>query len=300
MTNMTQHIMNEMDLYGSYVSDGERDTRPAPDVEEMGFAALEMLEIASGVLAETCFEDETQKLLYSLVYVWHRRSHDLNRELDRVELEINGLVREQDGSEIKDLQLQKATEKAHTLQAKVALFDQICDQASVYYEKITGFAWVPSAGSKIGFDGSASILSAVDFQKARKEHKKQALKNPDAPVIVFSGGQQYEDIDKIFRILDNQKKNTPDMILATSAQLKGADTIAMSWARSRKVSVVKCLPNKQHGKRAGFVRNQEMLKLGNVIGVIVVKGSGVQAALVRDARDAGLKYKTIGFEGVGV
>ena len=89
------------------------------------------------------------------------------------------------------------------------------------------------------------------------------------------------------------------MVLACSAQLKGADAIAMAWARNRKVDLVKCLPNKQYGKRAGFLRNRDMLNLGRVIGVVVVKGSGVQDALLRDARAAGLKVKAIGFEEAG-
>ena len=299
MTDSTLNILEDMDLYGAFIADGDRDTRPAPDIEELGFAAIEILDIAGGVLANTCFEDEIQKLLYSLVYVWHRRSHDINRQLDRLEPDIAALVRAQDGSEVKDLELQRVTETAKTLQAKAAVFDHVCDIAATRYEAVTGFAWTPPTGSKVGFDGSAAILDAADFRKARDNQKNQAVRNPDAPIVVFSGGQGYRDHGRIFRILDAQLKKTPTMVLACSAQLKGADAIAMAWARNRKVDLVKCLPNKQYGKRAGFLRNRDMLQLGRVIGVVVVKGSGVQDALLRDARAAGLKVKAIGFGEAG-
>lgn len=289
----TQTVMDNMALFGATIGADETDNRPAPDRDYMGRGALEIMDIMANMVAGSCFEDETAKLLFSFVYVWHRRVFDLNREVDRAELDLQGLIREQDGSEVKDLQLIQATDKAHHLQDKVATYEQVCDTAARAYESMTGNAWVPPNGSKNGFGGSAAILDGSDFMKARKERRAATVKDPDAPVVVFSGGRAYNDHNRIFKILDAQHKAYPDMVLVTSAQLSGADKIAIAWARNRKVMTVKCLPEKKYGNRAAFVRNETMLGMGHVIGVIVADGSGIQKALLREAKSRGLKTREL-------
>ena len=138
-------------------------------------------------------------------------------------------------------------------------------------------------------DGSAAILDA-DFRKAGTT-AKPGRPNPDAPIVFRRQG--YRDHGRIFDGRAAEKTPTSYLLRNSSS------TPSPAWARNRKVDLVKCLPNKQYGKRAGFLRNRDMLNLGRVIGVVVVKGSGVQDALLRDARAAGLKVKAIGFGEAG-
>ena len=79
------------------------------------------------------------------------------------------------------------------------------------------------------------------------------------------------------------------MILATTAQHKGCDQIAHAWAASRGVATVRFTLNRAMGKRAGFARNEQMMKLKPVHAVIC-EGSGLQANLLTRVREAGVPY----------
>src|SRR3546814_2929581 len=53
---------------------------------------------------------------------------------------------------------------------------------------------------------------------------------PQGPVVIFSGGQQWEDHALLTERLDQIKARIPAMVLATTAQSKGCAAIAAAWA----------------------------------------------------------------------
>jgi hypothetical protein len=106
-------------------------------------------------------------------------------------------------------------------------------------------------------------------------------------VVIFSGGQDWEDHARIWTLLDQAKARIPAMVLATTAQEKGCDAIAAAWAARSGVKLVAFTLNRKLGQRAGFARNEDLLKL-KPVEAIVCEGSGLQSHLARMVRDAGI------------
>ena len=276
--------------------DDGNDIRPAPSPTDLQGLTETVMEIVADSLADTSLADSLPSILYSLVYLWHRQATVSQRKADGHAAEVRDLLDQQDGSEVKDLELQRAQDAAHRLDRQASLFEQACERAAAHYEAVTGSPWLPPAGqSRRGYH-SASIVDGKAFLKARDARKNAIVSTPDAPIVVFSGGSQYSDHARIWRVLDANRQARADMILATSGQTRGADAIAHAWARARDVEVVRCSLERKHGKRAAFLRNEQMLDLGNVIGAVVCRGSGVQEALIREARRRGLPVRRLDSE----
>lgn len=79
----------------------------------------------------------------------------------------------------------------------------------------------------------------------------------------------------------------PEMVLATTAQDKGCDAIAAAWAARSGVKLIAFTLDRRLGQRAGFARNEAMLKL-KPVEAIVCEGSGLQSHLARMVRAQGV------------
>src|SRR3546814_13330202 len=77
------------------------------------------------------------------------------------------------------------------------------------------------------------------------------------------------------------------MVLATTAQTKGCDAIAQAWASARGVKSIQFRLDRRLGAKAAFVRNDRLLMLNPVEGVIC-EGSGIQMNLAQKLRRAGV------------
>jgi hypothetical protein len=133
---------------------------------------------------------------------------------------------------------------------------------------------------------TASVIAAADFLAARRQRRIDAHA-PQGPVVVFSGGQHWEDYAQIWERLDQIKARVPAMVLATTGQDKGCDAIAAAWAARSGVALIAFTLDRRYGKRAGFIRNDQLLKL-QPVEAIVCEGSGLQSHLARAVRAAGV------------
>ena len=103
-------------------------------------------------------------------------------------------------------------------------------------------------------------------------------------VVIFSGGQQWEDHQLLWDRLDAIHARIPAMVLATTAQNKGCDAIAAAWAARSGVKLVAFTLDARLGKRAGFARNERLLAL-RPVEALVCEGSGLQSHLARMVRE---------------
>jgi len=107
-------------------------------------------------------------------------------------------------------------------------------------------------------------------------------------MVVVSGGHTgWHDYQMIWDILNDIKGRIPSMVLATTGMRKGLDAMASSWAQKNGVNTITFAPDGRHGKRAPFLRNESMVKLGPVE-AIVGEGTGIQANLAQRLRQAGV------------
>lgn len=113
-------------------------------------------------------------------------------------------------------------------------------------------------------------------------------------IVLVCGGRDYRDHEKVFEVLDYIRANKGlDLLIHGDAW--GADYLAAMWATRREVNALS-VPAKwiTHGKKAGPIRNKEMLNLKYHPDLVVAfpGGSGT-ANMVALARSAAITVKEI-------
>ncbi len=288
----TQEIMNSMELYGATPPIDEADTRPMPE-ERDGQATLdEMFGGLSELLSDTCLESEASDILWNMVNVFQRKLIKLDKGFDQLAFEVRRSMREQDGTEVKSVELEKLEIRANATNDARDYFESMRDVAADLFAVHTGHPWLPAQGSRSSRSGlTASVVSGRDFLAATERKKTQALA-PEGPKVVIAGGQDFNDHNKIFNVLDEVRKKYSDMVLVHGGAPNGVDLIAAKWASSRNVNQVAFKPdwNKYGKSRAGFVRKDQMLEI-LPIGVLTFPGSGLTENLSDKAIKMGIPTK---------
>jgi hypothetical protein len=275
-------------MHGMHIMD-EPDTRPMPEGAQLEAVVTTLFAGLTENFGDTGLEPEIEDVAWSLVDVFHRKLDRLQRFLDDNELKQRDLHDQQDGSEVMSVELERLTDKGRTLEEKRDCFERIRDFASEEFEKLTGSLWRARTKSVVNHRNmTAAMIDSRDFRNAKRYAETHVLL-PKGPVVVFTGGKDYNNVDKIYSVLDKIREKHPDMVLAHSAKSTGADKIAACWARTRKVPEVG-YPLRSTGpndRSAGFKRNDQMLET-KPIGVVVFPGPGTVAHVARRARELGL------------
>lgn len=90
--------------------------------------------------------------------------------------------------------------------------------------------------------------------------------------ILVCGGRDYDDKDKVYKILDQAVTKYGDIHIIHGAA-SGADNLAGDWAHDRMMAWTSYPADwKKLGKRAGYVRNVQMLNEGKPDLVIAFPG----------------------------
>jgi len=119
---------------------------------------------------------------------------------------------------------------------------------------------------------------------------------PPGALLMVCGGRDYADSAHVFGVLDALQPCAVvhgacgvDADRPRWARLRGADRIAHAWCARRQVPVIR-VPARWSvlGRRAGAVRNQQMLELYHPALVVAFPGHLGTADLVRRARAAGV------------
>lgn len=277
-----------LDLAGMHILD-EPDDRPMPDALQLDATAKALFAAFFDNLSDSGLEPELEDLSWSLVDILHRKIDRLQRFLDDNELRQKESHDQQDGSEVMSVELERLTDKGRILEAKRDSLEQLRDLASEEFEKLTGSAWRPRTRSKVNHRNmTQAMIDSRDFRNAKRYAETHVLL-PKGPVVVFSGGVDYNNVDKIWSVLDKIQAKHPDMVLAHSAKSRGADKIAACWAQARKVAEVgfPLISSGPNDRSAGFKRNDRMLET-NPIGVVVFPGPGTVLNVATKARELGL------------
>lgn len=284
----TDHLLTELQLYGYRPFADEPDPRPLPEGHVVAGAIADIFDALIVTLDDTRLEPDLDDLLWSTVNVFHRATERIGRELDDNEQAQRRSQREQDGSEVKSVDLERLTAEGQTLIERQNAFELMRDQAAEHYERHTGSAWRPRSGSMVNHKAMTSaMIDSRDFLAARKRAAQEVLL-PPGPKIAFTGGLDFNDHRLIWGKLDQVHAKHPDMVLMHGKSPKGAEKIASRWADHRKVPQIGFAPDwTRHAKAAPFRRNDAMLDV-LPIGVIVFPGTGIQDNLADKARKLGI------------
>ncbi|GLK83386.1 DUF2493 domain-containing protein [Ancylobacter defluvii] len=284
----TDHVLTELQLYGYRPFRDEPDPRPLP--EAIAVAGI-VAHIFSGLimsLGDTRFEPDLDDLLWSMANVFHRATGRIERELDDNEQMQRRSQQEQDGSEVKSVELERLIAEGQTLIERRDGFELMRDEAADHYERYAGAPWRPRSGSMVNHKAmTAAMIDSRDFLMARKRAEQEVLL-PPGPKVAFSGGLDFNDHRLIWDALDKVHAKHLDMVLMHGKSPKGAEKIAARWADTRKVPQIGFAPDwARHGRAAPFKRNDQMLAV-LPIGVMVFPGTGIQQNLGDKARKLGI------------
>ncbi|CAM5300172.1 MAG: hypothetical protein ACJAVZ_001794 [Afipia broomeae] len=285
----TGHLLTELQLYGWRPFQDEPDPRPLPEADHVAGAIADIFDAFIATLGDTRLEFDLDELLWSTVNTFHRAVARIERELDDNEQTQRRLQREQDGTEIKAVELERLTAEGQTLLERRDAFEFMRDRAAEHYERHTGSSWRPRSGSMVNHRNlTAAMIDSRDFLAARRRAETEVML-PAGPKIVLTGGLDCNDHRLIWAKLDQVRAKHSDMVLLHGGSPKGAELIAAKWANSRKVPQVSFKPDwDKHGRGAPFKRNDSMLETMPVGVLVFLPGTGIQENLVDKARKLGI------------
>jgi hypothetical protein len=282
------HLLDQLQLYGHRPFDDEPDPRPLPEPRIATAAVAEIFDALVAIFADTRLEPDLAPLMWSTVALFHRAIERIERQLDDNERAQRRAQHDQDGSEVRSVELERLTAQGLTLVERRNAIEFLRDEAADRYEAHTGSPWRPRTGSKVSHKHlTAAMIDSRDFIAARKRAEREALL-PPGPKVVVTGGLDYDDHRAIWDRLDKTLAKHSDMALLHRGSPKGAELIASKWATARKVPQIAFRPDwTAHAKAAPFRRNDLMLET-LPIGVLVFPGNGIQDNLADKARKLGI------------
>ncbi|TPK72101.1 DUF2493 domain-containing protein [Mesorhizobium sp. B2-4-15] len=284
----TDHVLTELQLYGWRPFAEEPDPRPLPEGDHVAGAVADIFDALVVTFEDTRLEPDLDDLLWSVTNVFHRALLRIERQLDDNEQAQRRLQREQDGTEIKAVELESLIAQGQTLIERRDAFELMRDQAAEHYEQHTGSGWRPRNGSMVNHRHMTSaMIDSRDFLAAKRRADNEVLL-PAGPKVAFTGGLDFNDHTFIWAKLDQVHAKHPDMVLIHGKSPKGAEKIASLWATNRNVPQIGFAPDwTKYAKAAPFRRNDQMLDV-MPIGVIHFPGTGIQDNLADKADRLGI------------
>jgi SLOG family YspA-like protein len=284
----TDTVLTELQLHGHRPFQDEPDPRPLPEANIIAGAVADIFDALIATLTETRLEPDLDDLLWSTVNLFHRAADRVQRELDANELAQKCSQKEQDGSEIRSVELERFIAEGLTLIERRNSMELFRDQAADQFERYTGSCWRPRSGSMVNHRTmTAAMIDSRDFIAAKRRAETEVLL-PAGAKIAFTGGLDFNDHHAIWTTLDKVRAKHPDMVLLHGGSPKGAERIAACWANTRKIPQIAFRPDwSRYAKAAPFKRNDQILDV-LPIGVIVFPGSGISANLADKAKKLGI------------
>ncbi|MDE2075335.1 MAG: DUF2493 domain-containing protein [Alphaproteobacteria bacterium] len=284
----TAHVLTELQLYGYRPFTDEPDPRPLPEGDAIAGAVADIFDALISTLSDTRLEPDLEGLLWSAVHLFHRATDRIERDLDANEQAQQKSQREQNGSEVKSVELERLTAEGITLIERRNAMELFRDEAALRFERHTGSPWRPRSGSLVNHRTlTAAMIDSRDFLAAKRRSETEPML-PPGPKIALTGGLDFDDYHLIWDRLDKVRAKHPDMVLLHGGSPRGAELIAAKWASNRKVPQIAFRPDwTRHAKAAPFKRNDAMLAV-LPIGVLYFPGTGIQDNLADKARKLGI------------
>lgn len=284
----TALVLDELQLFGHRPFSDEPDPRPLPEASVVHGALTDIFDALVVALSDTRLEPDLDDLLWSTTNVFHRMAARIDRTLDDNEQAQKRAQRQQDGSEVRSVELERLTAEGITLTEQRNAYESMRDLAADLFETHLGQTWHPRSGSQRNRRHmTAALIDSRDYLDAKRKSDLEPLM-PTGTKIAFTGGQDVMDTQAIWTALDKVKAKHDDMVLLHGGSPKGAERIAACWADNRKCQQIVFKPNwNRHGKAAPFKRNDQLLET-LPIGLIVFPGSGISDNLADKAKALGI------------
>ena len=283
---------DEIELFG--LTENGADDLPIPmDDELQGRAVGEAFDAIIGTIQNTGLASEVEPLAHAFATLFQRRATVMDETADRLKVKIGALIRSQDGSEVAEVELEKAQAQFEAAWNKAVALKLMAEAAAEAYERETGEAYIPVTGSRTtprametgAVFEAKKLLEAADRAEAERNRVEGTF-------VAVAGSSDWIDTAPIWNRLDAARERCPDMVLCHKGS-RGVERIAAAWAKARHVPQVLFRPNwTAFRKAAPFRANDEMLA-ARIRGVILFGGGGIALNLAEKAEAKGLHVARI-------
>ena len=296
-SSQLHHVLTELQLFGYRPFSDEPDPRPLPEGKTIAAAVADIFDAFVATLSDSRMEPDLEDLLWSTVNLFHRAVNRIERQLDENEQAQRRSQLEQDGSEVRSVELERLIPEGLSLIERRNCMELFREQAMAQFETHTGSLWRPRSGSLVDHRSvTSAVIDSRDFLAAKRRAETEVLV-PVGPKVALTGGLDFDDHHLIWDRLDKVHAKHNNMVLLHGGSPKGAELIAAKWATNRKVPQVAFKPDwSKYAKSAPFKRNDLMLTM-MPIGVIVFPGTGIQDNLADKARRMGIPVWKFGHGG---
>src|SRR5579863_6714615 len=169
----TDRVVAELQLYGYRPFQDEPDPRPLPEGHVVAGAVADIFDALVASLGDSRLEPDLEDLLWSTVNTFHRAVGRIERELDDNEQAQRRSQKEQDGSEIRSVELERLTAEGQTLIERRNSMEFFRDQAAEQFGRHTGSSWRPRSGSKVNHRTlTSAMIDSRDFLAAKRRTEK--------------------------------------------------------------------------------------------------------------------------------
>jgi len=259
-----------------------QDPRPHPSepaLVQLGHGLMsEVLDVVLG----TALEDQAVSICETFIGGLHAGVQRLDREADRQREDLARLLRDFDGSEVADVDLQEAKQRADAVDVAARALELVRDAAAEAYATATGEIWSPWRGSIRGGGTSAAQIDAQAALRAAEDRRRHGA-DPGDQVVAFRASPRSdapEDAMRIFDALNWARAQWPDMSLALTGA-KGGERLAKRWAQQKGVRLVLAKADfARYGRAAPFRANDQLMALRPVCVLVLPESLGA-------AKDAG-------------
>jgi YspA, cpYpsA-related SLOG family len=285
----TGHLLDELSLYGYRPFSDEADSRPLPEERMVAGAIADIFDALIATMLDTRLEPDLEDLCWSVTNVFHRAGNRIQRELDDNEDAQKRSQQEQDGSEVRSVELERHLREGLGLIERRNSMEYMREAAGDQFERHFRKSWAPYNGSLVNHRTlTATMVDSRDFINAKRKAEIEPLL-PTGTRVAFTAGPNYSDHIRIWAVLDKVLAKYPDMVLFHGGNPTGGEHIAVLWAGARKITHYPFRPNWNRFKKAApFKRNDQMLE-ALPKAVIACPGNGINANLVDKARKMGIK-----------
>ena len=284
----TARILDHLALHGGRLP-GDPDPRALPDDDTAQAALGAMFDALVSMIAGSRLEDDAESLLWPAVNIFHAASMRLQRHLDDNERAQRQSQIEQDGSEIRSVDLERLITTGEDLSERHEAYLGLRDYAATLFASHTGSSWRPRTGSMTAHKTlTAAMIDSRDYLAAKRRKEIEPLL-PKGAMIAVAGGVDFNDHRLIWDRLDKVRAKHAGMVLLHGGASKGAEYIAARWADNRRIPQIVFKPDwTRFGKAAPFKRNDQLID-AMPAGLIVFPGGGVVQNLADKARARGIR-----------
>jgi hypothetical protein len=113
-------------------------------------------------------------------------------------------------------------------------------------------------------------------------------------VVLICGGRKFCDSQYLFNVMDAAVRGGLKIDLVVTGGQRGADTMAVVWAKARNIRHKEVIANfHAFGRAAGPIRNTKMLDEYQPYRVIAFPGNKGTADMIRQASERGIQVDII-------